>query len=132
MLFLRPTIPSLQAEGVDVAIRRADVNHPIRNNGRLFSGAVGQVSPELGASAGIQGAQHCTLGEINDPVRHGTAVRHIAVGKVAPQLDAGAGIQGVNVVVERTDINHPIGHGGRGEYYATGAVGPQIGACLGA
>src|SRR5580658_5481575 len=49
-----PNLYSLQAESVDVAVVRANINHPIRHGGRGVNSAAGGVAPQLGACLGVQ------------------------------------------------------------------------------
>jgi hypothetical protein len=52
---LLPTIrPSLQAEGVNLVVLRADINRPIRHGGRGAHIAAGGVSPQLVPGLGVQ------------------------------------------------------------------------------
>ena len=48
-----PDRPSLQAEGVHLAVPRADINHPIRHGGRGLHNVAGGVAPQLVPAAGL-------------------------------------------------------------------------------
>jgi len=52
---LPPTLPSLQAKGVNLTVERANINHPIRHRGRRESHIrAGAVTPQLRPGLGVQ------------------------------------------------------------------------------
>jgi len=63
---------SFQAKGVNVAIPRADINHPIHDYRRGIHDVADRVAPQLSAGVGIQGIDIVVdRADVNHPIRHG-------------------------------------------------------------
>lgn len=103
-----PNCPSLQPEGVHVAVVCTDVNHAIRDRGR------GRQAANFGGPESVAGGcLHSCSPQINHAISHRwgrTEQDVIAVSAGDLQWGAGAGVQGVYITEFRDDIHYPIAY----------------------
>ena len=115
---VRPAqLPARGAEGVDLAIGRADVDAAVGDRGRRVEGSaraqplLSRGAPEELAGARVERVDVVVVGaEVDAAARIGHRVLDLAAGRERPARAPGRGIEGVDLAVPVADIDDAVDH----------------------